>query len=71
MLPPPCFTCGRLLADIQDSYEKDSAKIENDARLKDAEKTELKSKLLNKYHIHNYCCRMRVLTYVKLVEIIV
>ena len=71
MLPPTCFTCGRLFADIQDPYEKDIAEIEHNAKLTDAQKTEIKAKLLDKYHIHNYCCRMRVLTYVKLVEIIV
>lgn len=71
MLPPTCFTCGHLFADIQEPYESDIAEIENDAKSTDAQKTELKAKLLDKYHIRHYCCRMRVLTYVKLVEIIV
>jgi DNA-directed RNA polymerase subunit N (RpoN/RPB10) len=71
MLPPVCFTCGHLFADIQVPYEKDIAEIENDATLTDAQKTEIKSKLLDKYHVHNYCCRTRVLGYVKLVDIIV
>jgi DNA-directed RNA polymerase subunit N (RpoN/RPB10) len=70
MLPPVCFTCGKLFADFHSLYENDMATIENDIKLTDNEKTELKSKLLDKYHITRYCCRMRVLGYVRLVDII-
>lgn len=71
MLPTVCFTCGHLFADIQVPYENDLAKIENDPKLNENQKTELKSKLLDKYHITSYCCRARVLCYVRLVDIIV
>ena len=71
MLPTVCFTCGHLFADIQVLYEKDIAEIENDPKLTESQKTEIKSKLLDKYHVHSYCCRMRVLGYVRLVDIIV
>ena len=71
MLPPVCFTCGHLFADIQVPYETDMTNIDNNPDLSEPQKTELKSKLLNKYHIKKYCCRTRVLGYVKLVDIIV
>lgn len=71
MLPPVCFTCGKLFADIQVPYEKDMAMIDNNIDLSEEEKANLKAKLLDKYHIKRYCCRTRVLGYVKLVDIII
>jgi DNA-directed RNA polymerase subunit N (RpoN/RPB10) len=71
MLPPVCFTCGHLFADMQVPYENDLAKINNDIKLSEHQKSDMKSKLLNKYHIKNICCRTRVLGYVKLVDIII
>ena len=74
MLPPVCFTCGHLFADIQVPYDADLIKIDNDANMKDEGSDEAKSNakaaLLDKYHIKKYCCRTRVLSYVRLVEII-
>lgn len=70
MLPSVCFTCGHLFADIQVPYENDLATIDNDLKYNENKKTELKAALLDKYHIKSYCCRSRVLGYVKLVEII-
>lgn len=71
MLPPVCFTCGKLFADIQVPYEKDMNEIENNPKLKESEKSDAKAKLLDKYHVKRYCCRSRVLGYVRLVDIIV
>ncbi len=71
MLPTVCFTCGHLLADIQVPYEDDMAKIENNSNFTEQNKIEEKSKLLTKYCVDRYCCRTRVLGYVKLVEIII
>jgi DNA-directed RNA polymerase subunit N (RpoN/RPB10) len=71
MLPPVCFSCGKLFADFAVSYENDMAKIENDPDLSVQQKSDHKAKLFDKYHIKNYCCRTRVLGYVKLVDIIV
>ena len=70
MLPPVCFTCGHLLADIQIPYDMDLMKIENDLQMSDKEKNTAKSALLDKYHVKKYCCRVRVLSFVRLVEII-
>ncbi len=70
MLPPVCFTCGHLFADIQVPYEADLIKIDNDANMTDEAKSDAKAALLDKYHIKKYCCRTRILSYVRLVEII-
>jgi DNA-directed RNA polymerase subunit N (RpoN/RPB10) len=70
MLPLTCFTCGHLLADIQIPYENDLAKIDNDPKMSEDEKNDAKAALLDKYHVKKYCCRTRVLTYVRLIEII-
>ena len=71
MLPTVCFTCGHLFADIQIPYEIDMAKIDNDFHLNENQKNDIKAKLLDKYHINNYCCRTRVLGYIKLIDIII
>jgi len=70
MLPPVCFTCGHLFADIQIPYDSDLLKIDNDPKLSEDEKNNAKSLLLDKYHIKKYCCRTRVLGFVRLIEII-
>lgn len=71
MIPPVCFSCGHLLADIQIPYERDIEEIINNNKLTNEEKDEQKSQLLDKYNIKRYCCRSRVITYVKLIDIII
>lgn len=61
MLPPVCFTCGRLFADFSIPYDNDTTKIDNDTRMTNDEKNNAKAALLDKYHIKSYCCRARVL----------
>ena len=70
MLPMVCFTCGKLLGEIQIPYEEDILLIENNLKLSTEQKNDKKAKLLDKYHIITYCCRSRVLTYIKLIDII-
>lgn len=69
MLPPVCFSCGRLLADLQLIYEDELKKIDfsNDT---DSIKEEKKKQILDKFKLNLYCCRMRLLTYVRLVDLI-
>lgn len=71
MLPPNCFTCGHLFADFHIPYENDIAIIDNNNTFSENKKSEEKAKLLDKYRIKKYCCRTRVLGYVKLVDIII
>lgn len=68
MLPPVCINCGRCFAEIEIPYLTDLRNIDY-SELSTEEKSDQKAALLNKYHIYNYCCRMRVLGQVRLVEV--
>jgi DNA-directed RNA polymerase subunit N (RpoN/RPB10) len=70
MLPPVCFTCRRCLAEIEIPYLNDLRSIDSNLELSTAEKSDLKAKLLDKYYLTNYCCRMRVLGQTRQVEIL-
>ena len=81
MLYPICPTCGALLSNIQIPFENDIKKlcekynvdIEEMSRhlLRDADFNVEKKAIVDKYTDPNrYCCRMRLLGYCKLVDII-
>lgn len=42
MLPPRCFTCGHVLADLELEYEDGLKQIDNDVKLSDEQKAEAK-----------------------------
>ena len=69
MLYPICPTCGVLLAAIEIPFLQKKKIIVNDASLSDEEKEKRISKLVCKY-VDKYCCRVRLLTFVDLIEII-
>ena len=72
MLPPKCFTCGRIFADIELDYEKKVIELEiNKKNLTIEEIKKEKCKILDELHIHRYCCRSRVLTYIDLIKVII
>ncbi len=75
MLPPRCFTCGHVLADIELEYEDKLNEIDNNIRLNDEQKFEEKKKIINKLlpgrWLKRYCCRTRLLSYVDLIKVIV
>ena len=75
MLPPRCFTCGHVLADIELEYEEKLNEIDNNMKLNAEEKAEQKRKLLDNLlpgrWKTRYCCRSRVISYVDLIKIIV
>jgi DNA-directed RNA polymerase subunit N (RpoN/RPB10) len=81
MLPPICYTCGNILANIQLPYQKDmkelcekykvdhellsSGLIDNDKFNKD------KLAIVDKYiDPHRYCCRMRLTNFSDIVNIV-
>lgn len=70
MLYFKCPTCRTLLANKQLIFEKELEKICNNNQLTEKQKDEEKMKLLDRLELKRYCCRMRMLTYVKLIEII-
>jgi len=70
MLYYKCPTCKTLLANKQMVYEEKLATICNDSKMNDKDKMEAKRKLLDELEIIRPCCRMRVLGYVKLIDLI-
>ena len=75
MLPPRCFTCGHVLADLEIEYEEGLNQIDNNNKLTDDQRSELKRKLVNKLlpgrWSKRYCCRARLLSYVDLIKVVI
>ena len=61
-----CPTCGRLLADKYETYEKRLLEINNNKKLSEEERNKEFIKLMDDLEIpkKNYCCRMRLATYI-------
>ena len=70
MLYLKCPTCGNILGNKQIGYERDLQAICEDTSLSDEERDEKKMELLDIYELDKYCCRMRMLTYTKLIDIV-
>jgi DNA-directed RNA polymerase subunit N (RpoN/RPB10) len=75
MLPPKCFTCGHVLANLELEYEEKLQEIDNNIKLTDEQKQEAKRNLVDKLLPDRwktrYCCRARLLSYVDLIKVIV
>jgi len=71
MLPPKCISCGKFLADIQLDYEMYKEKIDENIKLSNEDKKKEKRKLLDDLYIKRWCCRKQVVTYCKLINIII
>lgn len=65
-----CPTCKTILANKQLPYEEELEKICNDKKSTEKEKNDKKMNLLDKLEIRRLCCRMRMLTYINLIETI-
>lgn len=70
MLYMSCPTCGFFLGQITIEYEEKKTKICENPSLQQEEKDKQLSQLLKSLKLRNYCCKMRVMSYKKLVEII-
>ena len=70
MLYFKCPTCKTILANKQIPFEKGLEQIEKNTKLSEHDKDLAKRELLDDLQVERYCCRMRMLTYVKLIEII-
>lgn len=75
MLPPKCFTCGHVLANLELEYEEKLQEIDNNIKLTDEQKQEAKRNLVDNLLPDRwktrYCCRARLLSYVDLIKVIV
>lgn len=67
-----CPTCNRLLADKMIIYEESMKKIYDNPQLTPEQRDIEKMKLLDSLKIpkNRYCCRMRLMTYRDLVNIV-
>lgn len=70
MLYPSCPTCHNCLADKQILYEKSLEKICNE-KISEEKKKEKKELLLNDLGLPKICCRMRMISYIDQVTLIV
>jgi DNA-directed RNA polymerase subunit N (RpoN/RPB10) len=65
-----CPTCNYILGNRQKIYDKNLEEIESNPNNDEAQKLELKQKLVELLQIKRYCCTMRVITYTNKTEII-
>ena len=70
MLYPTCPTCHKVLADKQIPFEEANDKICNE-KISDEQKMKKKEKLLTDLGIDRVCCRMRMISYIDQVNLIV
>lgn len=71
MLPPKCFSCGKMLCDIDLEFRTKSKAWQNDITLTDEQISDKVAKLLEELHVHSHCCVSTVLTSVYLIDIII
>jgi len=73
IVPIRCFTCGRVMADICDYYEREKAKIEEnkdiDPMYKSFEKIHT-GHILNDLGLKRYCCRRNLIANIDMMNII-
>ena len=67
-----CPTCHRILSDKMIPYEEGLKKIVDDPNLTNEQKDEAKMKLIDSLKVpqSRYCCKMRILSFRNLVEIV-
>ena len=70
MLYKTCPTCGYFLGQKTFEWETKSNEICNNPELNNEEKEKKKQELLLSLNLKRYCCKMRMISYVKLVNII-
>ena len=66
-----CQTCATVLGNREIKYEKGLEKIMNDSNISDDKKRQLKTELLNSLGLKNPCCKMRIMSYIQLTDIII
>ena len=71
MLYPVCPTCGYLLASKIIKFEEDKNNICSDISISNEKKEEMITKLIMNLNIRRYCCRMRIMTYISLIDTLI
>ncbi len=70
MLYPICPTCGHLLADIELEFSDKYQKIISSNDSDDKKEKDIK-KLFTDLKVHKYCCKMRLISYLDHIKIII
>jgi DNA-directed RNA polymerase subunit N (RpoN/RPB10) len=65
-----CPSCGYIIGNRQIYYEQKLKEINSDPNIDDDKKLELKTKLIDSLDVKRYCCKMRIITFKQLTEII-
>ena len=65
-----CPTCGYILGNRQIFYESRMEEIVNNPNIDEDVKLELKTKLVDSLKLKRYCCKVRVMTFKQLTDII-
>ena len=66
-----CPTCATVLGNREIIYEKGMEKIMNDSNTNNDTKKQLKTELINSLGLKNPCCKMRIMSYIQLTNIII
>lgn len=73
IVPIRCFTCGKVMADICDYYEREKAKMEEkkdiDPLYKSFDKIHT-GKILDELGLKRYCCRRNLISNIDMMAII-
>lgn len=73
IIPIRCFTCGRVMADISDYYEKEKANIDDKKEVEKIYKNFEKihtAHVLNDLGLKRYCCRRNLIANIDMMEVI-
>lgn len=65
-----CPSCGYILGNRQIMFEKGLEQINSDPNTDEETKMNLKTNLVESLKLKNYCCKMRVITFKSLPEIL-
>jgi DNA-directed RNA polymerase subunit N len=73
LIPIRCFTCGKVMADIADYYEKEKGKIEEPTEINSVYKNFEKihtGHILDKLGLKRYCCRRNLIANIDMMDVI-
>ena len=70
MLYLKCPSCKTILGNKQLPFEEKMAAACGNSKLSEDESNAIKMKILDELELERYCCRMRILSYVKQIEFI-
>jgi DNA-directed RNA polymerase subunit N (RpoN/RPB10) len=70
MLYPRCPSCGGMLAHLEVTYENKKRDICNNPNITDKQKLLEIKKIIDELGLLRYCCKLRLLTYIDLIDIV-